>query len=195
MREVLVLPFELRGFSGSVHVRAGVNDDPRRWGYHFLGLDFGDAFEGALGFPVVEAIVQFGAEGYAAELGWVQVVEQRTPNAPDVDLLCDAPPHMRSLAMPFMSFGVRPTFFDAPADDIEPNLGWSATAFLTYTPDILMSREIGPVCGFRWGFDKRDGAVSSRAVTAAGRAEWETFASSLRPLYPEWTFLSGDDLG
>jgi hypothetical protein len=150
MREVLLLPFELRGFSGSVHVHVGVNDDPRRWGYHLLGLDFGDAFEGALGFPVVEAIVRFGAEGYAAELGWIQVVAQSKPDAPDVDLICDVPPHMRSVAMPFMSFGVRPTLFDAPADDTDSDLTWRATAFLTYTPDLLMSKVIGPVCGFSW---------------------------------------------
>ena len=194
MREVLVLPFELRGFSGSVHVHAGVNDDPRRWGYHFLGLDFGDGLDGALGFPVVEATVRFDAEGYAAELGWIQIVAQSKPGSADVDLICDAPPHMRSLAMPFMSFGVRPTMFDAPADDAQPNLAWGATAFLTYTPDLLMSKVIGPVCGFSWGFDKQEGDVASRPVTAAGRPEWHAFASSLRPLYPEWTFLAGEDL-
>jgi hypothetical protein len=193
MREVLVLSLELRGFFGSVHVHAGVNDDPRRWGYHLLGLDFGDGFEGALGFPVVEATVRFGAECYAAELGWIQVVAQSRPGAPGVDLICDVPPHMRTVAMPCMSFGARPTLFDAPAYDAETNLTWRATAFLTDTPDVLMSKVIGPVCGFSWGFDKRGGKVTSSPVTPAGRTEWGSFASSLRPLYPEWAFLSGDD--
>jgi hypothetical protein len=190
MREVLALPFELRGFSGSVHVHAGVNDDPRRWGFHYLGLDYGRDYEGALGFPVIEAHVEFDAEGYAAELGWIQIVAQSKPDSADVDLLCDAPPNMRSLAMPFMSFGVRPTLFDAPADDVEPNLAWEATAFLTYTPDLLMSKVIGPVCGFTWGFDKQDENVAIRPVTAAGTGDWLTFASTLRPLYPAWTFLT-----
>jgi hypothetical protein len=192
MREVLVLPFELRGYSGAVHVCLGINEDPCRWGYQFLGLDYGEEFEGALGFPVIEASVQFGAEGYAAELGWIQTVTQSTPHAPDVPMLCDVPPHMRSVAMPFMSFGVRPTLFDAPAYDTQPNLRWRATAFLTYTPDLLLSKVIGKVCGFSWGFDKKHGEITSRPVSEAGQHEWEDFASSLRPLYSEWTFLSGE---
>jgi hypothetical protein len=33
------IPFPLRGVEGKIHVRYGVNDDPRRWGYEVLGLD------------------------------------------------------------------------------------------------------------------------------------------------------------
>ena len=191
VEERLVLPFELRGFEGSVHVQAGVNDDPHRWGFQFLGLDFGEGSERARGFPVIEATVRFGAEGYSAELGWIQLVAQSTPGKPDVNLLCDAPPNMRSLQMPFMSFGMRPALFDAPADDAEHDLTWRATAFLTHSPDILMSKVIGPVCGFTWGFDRRDGEVTSSPVASAGREDWDGFSSALRPLYPEWTFLDG----
>lgn len=96
--------------------------------------------------------------------------------------------------MPFMSFGVRPSLFDAPAYDADPDLTWRATAFLTYTPDILISKVIGPVCGFSWGFDTRGGRVTSTPVTTAGHEEWGSFAASLGPLYPEWTFLSGEDI-
>jgi hypothetical protein len=193
MREVLVLPFELRGFAGSVHVHADVNEDPSRWGFQFLRLDFGEGFVGARGFPVVQATVEFGAEGYAAELGWIQIVEQSRPGSAAVDLICDAPPNMRSLSMPFMSFGTRPTLFDAPADDVEPDLTWRATAFLTQTPDLLMSKTIGPVQGFIRGFDKREGEIAISPVTPAGLAEWRHLASSLRSRYPEWEFLSGEE--
>jgi hypothetical protein len=34
------LPFELRGVGGRIHVRYGVNDDPRRWGYEVLDLEW-----------------------------------------------------------------------------------------------------------------------------------------------------------
>lgn len=70
--EAAKISFQLRGREGRVTVEYGVNDDPSRWGYHLLGLNF-DA-EVARGFPVIEARVAFGGEGYAGFLGWIQVV-------------------------------------------------------------------------------------------------------------------------
>jgi hypothetical protein len=56
-----------------VRIRHGANDDPARWGYDRLGLAFDSA--AAKGFPVVEARVEYPAEGYAGFLGWIQVVK------------------------------------------------------------------------------------------------------------------------
>jgi hypothetical protein len=76
------LRFALRGVPGTVTVRHGVNEDPRRWGYHVLDLP--DLVERSRGFPVVEAAIEHPAEGYAAAMGWIQVVRYRetTPLAP-----------------------------------------------------------------------------------------------------------------
>ena len=51
-----------------MRVAYGINADPKRWGYHLLGLDFD--IEVALGFPVIEARVEYPGEGYAGYLGW-----------------------------------------------------------------------------------------------------------------------------
>ena len=64
---VLRLAFRLRGFHGSVRVLATTNDDPARGGYHLLGIDQA-IVDAAHGHPVVQATVDFPAEGYAAEL-------------------------------------------------------------------------------------------------------------------------------
>jgi hypothetical protein len=64
------LRFELRETPGTVRVRYGVNDDPRRWGYHVLGLPYD--FERSRGFPLIEATFEHPAEGYAAVMGWIQ---------------------------------------------------------------------------------------------------------------------------
>ena len=54
---------------GVVRVSLTRNDDPERWGWRLLGLDV--PLEYIVGFPVVEATVDYPAEGYAAVLGWV----------------------------------------------------------------------------------------------------------------------------
>ena len=65
-------PFELSGRAGEVVVSYGENEDPVRWGYDLLGLDF--PLEVSQGFPVFRADVTYDRDGYAAVLGWVQVV-------------------------------------------------------------------------------------------------------------------------
>ena len=86
---VRTLAFRLRGLDGCVRVRYVLNDDPRRWGYDRLELDF--EIDTARGFPVIEGRIEYPAEGYAGYLGWVQVVRywvegqvEPTVVAPDV---------------------------------------------------------------------------------------------------------------
>jgi len=63
---------ELSARAGEVVVSYGENEDPARCGYDLLGLDF--PWEVSRGFPVLRADVSYEADGYAAVLGWVQVV-------------------------------------------------------------------------------------------------------------------------
>jgi hypothetical protein len=190
MEVALTLEFRLRGFHGSVRVAATVNDDPARWGYHLLGIDQA-IVDAAHGHPVVQATVEFPAEGYAAELGWIQVVWHSIPDTP-ARVICDVPPQMADSGMPFMSFGTRPTFFDAPADTV-PSSKFRATAFLTYSPDVLMTKVVAPICGFRWGFDRVAGESTSIPIERAESADWDGMADELRALYPAWDFVPGSD--
>jgi hypothetical protein len=190
MDEVFTLEFRLRGFHGSVRVLATINDDPARWGYHLLGFD--ETFvEAAHGHPVVHATVDFPAEGYAAELAWIQLVTHTIPTQP-TRVFCDVAPQMADSGMPFMSFGTRPTFFDAPADSV-PSSRFRATAFLAYSPDVLMTKVVAPICGFRWGFDKVAGEPRSIPIERAGAADWDRMAQQLHSLYPAWDFLAANE--
>src|SRR5215469_12156775 len=69
----MTTPFRLRGKPGMVTVEYGVNEEPTRWGYDLLDLDF--PLESVKGFPYCSASVAFEAEGYAAILGWIQIVQ------------------------------------------------------------------------------------------------------------------------
>ena len=54
------------------------NEEPARWGWRLLGIDV--PLEHIVGFPVVEATVDYPGEGYAAVMGWVQVVRYKATN-------------------------------------------------------------------------------------------------------------------
>jgi hypothetical protein len=189
-RASLKIPFSLRSFDGFVAVHYSVNDDPSRWGMQHLGIAADqDELQLARGFPVVLATVQYAAEGFAAELQWVQLVCTSTGEAP-AETVCDTAPQMAGVAMPFMSFGVNPVLFDAP-ERTEPGLRWRAESFLTYTPDILMSKVIEPICGFAWGFDVRDSGVVIKEVTILQNSSWPKATKHLARMYPDWRFAPG----
>ena len=65
-------PFSFRGRESSAAVTYGANDDPERWGYGLLGLPWPSTL--ATGLPVLQVEVSTPAEGYAAVMGWIQVV-------------------------------------------------------------------------------------------------------------------------
>src|SRR3954449_1741374 len=91
----------------SIHVRYGVNDDPRRWGYEVLDLDWYSE-DVVRGFPVMQASVEHAAEGYAAQLGWVQVVryQVRDPGESEDVTVFDVPPQLSETENPYFAFGV-----------------------------------------------------------------------------------------
>lgn len=155
------IPFRLRGIDGRVTVRYGVNDDPVRWGYPVLQLPWARP-ELVRGFPVIQATVAHPAEGYAADMGWLQVVryEIRDPGGKSAQP-CSVPPQLADLEMPYAAFGVRPTFFDAPSIDAK-DVTWDADTFLVYSPDAVMTRVLRPICMFTWGFRVSRGDVLVR---------------------------------
>lgn len=184
--EKQILPFRLRGLEAQVEVRFGINDDPERWGYHLLGVDFD--IDLARGFPVVEARVSYPGEGYAAYLAWIQVVRYWVSGRSDPTVVAaDVAPQMKEFGVPYLSWGREPTLFDAPAFD-EKEVVWRAWSFLTHTPDLVMTPAVEPVCGFAWGYDVRDGKPEATPVTPAGHDQWLDIRAELRPRYPGWTF-------
>jgi hypothetical protein len=187
--ESTIFEFSVREAQGKVRVNYGVNDDPQRWGYHLLGLAFD--INTAFGFPVIEAAVEYDAEGYAAFFGWIQVVRYWTddPNQPVV--IVDVAPQMSGSGMPYLSFGIEPVLFDAPAI-VARDATWRAWSFLTFAPDCVMTPVIEPACGFRWGYDVCAGSPTPTALLPAGRGEWLDVRTVLDERFPAFTF-GGDD--
>jgi len=115
----------LRDAEGSVVVSFQANEDPERWGYGVLGLTWPTDL--ARGLPVLTARTECSIEGYAAVMGWLQVVridvlESSQALVDGVESApaghhewVDGPPQLHGLGVPFTSFGECPTLFDAPA--------------------------------------------------------------------------------
>jgi hypothetical protein len=180
------LSFHLRGLSGRVQVHYGVNDDPQRWGYDKLGLDFD--VDVARGFPVMEARVEYAAQGYAGFLGWIQVVRYQVGEGSEPTVVApDVPPQLKDSGTPYLSFGIEPVLFDAPAFT-ERDVTWTAWSFLTQTPDLVMTRVVEPVCGFRWGYVVRDGIPSATELAPASREDWFDVSEKLREQFAGWQF-------
>jgi hypothetical protein len=181
-------PFRLRGLDGVVLVSLTRNEDPERWGWRLLGLDV--PLEHIVGFPVIEAKVEYPAEGYAAVLGWVQVVRYEATDEPETVVLADVAPQLQGLGMPYVAFGVRPTYFDSPAISA-PDADWRAATFLTASPDVLLSRVIEPVCGFCWGYRRKGGVSELVEATRADEKDWLDAREELVARYPDWEWRPG----
>jgi hypothetical protein len=184
---VTAIPFTLRGIDGVVTVENGPNDDPIRWGYDVLQTYDPEL---ARGFPVMLASVAHPREGYAADMGWVQIVryEVSDPGNEERTTVFDVPPQLLEVEMPYMSFGVLPTVFDAPSIVGVRQVVWDADTFLVVTPDAVLSREIRPLCGFRWGYRIDGGTVRLVPVEIAGEQDWRRNVDGLRRRFPSWTF-------
>lgn len=178
------LPFRLRGHDGNVTVEYSVNEDPGRWGYPLLGLSY--PAEAARGFPVCRASVEYPGEGYAAAMGWVQVIRYGTEIDEEQTVLVDTAPQLSDARVPYFSWGVCPGFFDAPSTP-QKGIIWKADAFLVATPDALMSRTVQPVCGFTWGYTTHEGP-EPLPLGLADHTTWTAACMVLRPRYPSWHF-------
>ena len=102
--------FRLRGAEGGVSVSFQANEDPARWGYGTLGLTWPTDL--ARGLPVIAARTECELDGYAAVMGWIQVVridvlESSQALVDGVDKApaghhewVDGPPQLRGLRRP-----------------------------------------------------------------------------------------------
>ena len=189
---VTTIPFRLRGAEGLVTVHYGANEDPVRWGYPVLQLDW---FRPELvrGFPVMQASVGHPAEGYAADMGWLQVVRYRVrdPGEEETVTVFDTPPQLAETETPYAAFGIRPTFFDAPSIEGLREVSWGADTFLVYSPDAVLSRVLRPICGFKWGYQLQGGVVFLDPLSVAEAGDWERNLPDLRQRFSSWTFEEG----
>jgi len=191
-------PFRLRGAEGSILVSFDANDDPERWGYDALGLAW--PTELALGLPVFTARTECRLGGYAAVMGWIQIVrvdvlQSSRPLAMGVEKApvghhewVDGPPQLRGLGVPFTSYGECPTLFDAPAST-ESDTTFFADSWLTASPDAVISRESIPVLGLRWGYATRAGRPHELHEPALlDESDWADALPLLRETFPDWQF-------
>ncbi len=195
------IPFSLHGREGTVTVSYESNEDPEAWGYGLLGLTWPVSL--AQGLPVLTAQVSSPLEGYAAVMGWVQVVrihvsESSTSlvangeKAPPGDhSWVDGPPHLRGLGVPFVSFGPCPTLFDAPAST-ESDMRFVADSFLTASPDALISRRSQACAGFRWGYSTERGQKPELLpISRLDEKDWKKALPIMEETFPDWDFGTG----
>lgn len=180
------LRFQLRGRSGRVMVRYGLNENPEHWGYPLLGLDSSLA-DMSRGFPVVQAEVNHDAQGYGAVLAWIQVVDMTDLVTGESSIIVDIAPQLEGLELPYFSFGVMPTLFDAPSTTAR-EMDWTADAFLVACPDALMTRRVRPVCGFTWGYSVRGGKPRALDLRELDGVAWRDRRAFLAEQHPSWTF-------
>jgi hypothetical protein len=198
MRVETLFPFTFRGQDGTVTIEFEANDDPERWGYEVLDLPWSSSL--AKGLPVIHARVSTPLEGYAAVLAWIQIVRVHVAEtsttlvadgekAPAGDhTWVDGPPQLRGLGIPFVSFGQRPTLFDAPAST-ESEIRFTADSFLAASPDALLTRRSMPCFGIRWGYATRDGELPELIDPALlGAEDWKQALPVLQEAFPDWTF-------
>ena len=191
-------PFRLRGAEGGVSVSFQANEDPARWGYGILRLTWPTDL--ARGLPVISARTDCELDGYAAVMGWIQVVridvlESSQALVDGVDKApaghhewVDGPPQLRGPAVPFTSFGECPTLFDAPAST-ESDTTFLADSWLTASPDALITRESFPVLGLRWGYSTRAGTAHElHEPELLDGSQWAAALPLLRETFPDWEF-------
>jgi hypothetical protein len=182
---VIEIPFVARGIPGRALIRYEINDDPSRWGYRLVELPFD--IECARGRPVLEATVDYRAEGYAAQLGWIQIIRYGVPGGAEVAMV-DAPPQLADAGIPWAAWGVRPTLFDAPSTS-ELEFRFRAQTFLAMSPDAVMTKVVEPLCGFSWGYNVYDGVPAVAPVVVNGLSGWRGARELLVSHCPGWAFL------
>jgi hypothetical protein len=178
----VAIPFELRGIRGVARIRYGANEDPLRWGYDLLPFDI----ERARGCPVLEAGVEYPADGYASNFGWVQIIRYGRPSEAEVAIV-DLPPQLADSGIPWVAWGARPTLFDAPSTS-DRDFRFRADTFLAASPDSVMTPVVEPICGFSWGYRVDRGAPTCLPLTLDGLTHWASARKLLTEHCPGWTF-------
>lgn len=91
---------------------------------------------------------------------------------------------------PFVVFGSTPTLFDAPGPN-SPRAHdlWTAESWLAVCADTLRTRQVAPVCGFRWGYDLTAAPPAPFSPSVLDAGEWDCAATTLESSFHPWTFL------
>jgi hypothetical protein len=183
------IPFELRGSTGVIEVVIDANQSPAELGCGLLSSEV--SADLAIGFPVCTAKIQYERDGYAAALGWIQLV-RCTDGASNGDVFeLDPLALLRDVDTPYAFFGVKPILFDAPFRTNHVDLDWQADSFLCFSPDAVMTKQVHAVAGFSWGFRLEDDDFSFQAVQALAPDDWNGHLSTLTTMFPSWTFRPG----
>jgi hypothetical protein len=173
------LPFMLDGEQGSVDVVVEVNTDPEAMG----------CGPSARGFPYCEASVIHPARGYAAALGWVQLVRSTDGVSGGESFEMDPFAPLGPVSHPFGFFGFLPTLFDAPSRDEVTDLDWTAHCFLSRLGE--GDRRVEAVLGFSWGFAVNGGAITPRGPQSLDPHDWDDHRAVLTLEHPGWSFVPG----
>ncbi|HYG33772.1 MAG TPA: hypothetical protein VEC99_03250 [Clostridia bacterium] len=183
----LQIPFRLRGHNGVVRVHYVVNTDPQQWGNPLLGEPTPPLARADIGrgFPACTATVSFEGRGYAAYMGWIQIVRFSGARS---GVLVDVMPQLIGLGVPYVCWGPCPTLFDNPHTD-DRGVEWKADTFLVATPDAVMTRVVQSICSFSWGWSTTGDTTGIEPPTVAHGAAWLDACVILRPQYPDWKFL------
>jgi hypothetical protein len=185
---ILDIAFQLRERSGSVSVSMRPNDAPGEAGHDLLDATLDPAV--VAGFPIITAVLDYIGYGPRAWCGWLQVLHVERAGKP-TEHIVDAINVMGSDS-PLYCFGYLPTFADAPASPGHSDMDWRADTFLVAIPGIIGASALQRVCGFRWGYDLRNGKPQRlRSPTVTGTAEWDYCRPTLTAAHPGWT-LSPD---
>ncbi len=175
----LSIPFALELLAGRIEVTIAPSTAPESIGC--------PPWE--LGFPVCEAAVTTTARGYAALMGWVQLVAMRSPPATRFEWTADPLEIYGGLNTPFGFYGIAPTLFDAPSRrDRTRSLEWRAESYLCVAPSSPMTREALPVAAFSWGFTMANGEISIAEPHPIPLSTWTGHVQLLESEYPGWVF-------
>lgn len=172
-------PFTLAGTRGHVDVVVAVNDEPQELGCR----------EAARGFPYYSASISHSARGYAAALGWIQLVRSTDNASGGAAFEMDPFQPLGPVPHPFCFFGFLPALFDAPSRDPIGDMDWTAHSFLCRLGE--RDQQVQPMLGFSWGFVIRDVVIAPWGPEALTAQDWDVQVAVLARERPAWSFMPG----
>jgi len=173
------LAFTLAGARGHVTIAVAVNTDPEELGCR----------PAARGFPYCSASLDHPARGYAAALGWIQLVRSTDGSTAGESFEMDPFEPLGRVDHPFAFFGFLPTLFDAPSREPLSDMDWTAHSFLCQLGE--QDREAQAITGFSWGFFIRDKTITLWGPDPLAPEDWEMHHPVLAREHPRWSFASG----
>lgn len=174
------LPFTLRGRGGDIDITVDATRDPGELG----------APPDAQGLAYCEATITHPANGYAALLGWIQMVRSTDNHSRGEQFEMDPLTFVGEVAHPFCFLGIKPLLFDAPSRPTRNNLDWLAHSYLCHVAD-YETREVHALAGFSWGFTINDGDTTIIGPSLLDAADWNQQLDLLHAEHPAWRFAAG----